>query len=657
MSKFIYSIKEIFDLSDPIEGCLKQNNVQGYYIGPYQRGFKWKSKSIDDHIPVLLMDLFEAFVKSQDSRGIQNYFLQYITVKRTKIDGIEVFEVIDGQQRLTSLTLMFNILEKYFEKPNLAKTDRYLVTYSRYGSNGNQTQKIFDHILKLFEKELIDEQAIPEQDFYYMLQASKCFKKFFEILKGEADKDGKYDDNKQKDFDLFYKFIEDNVKIILNKEDEFASAEEVFANMNANKVPLTNSYLIKGLLLTKASRNNPSGFSQKNFTEIMDQRAIMGRTWDEMNSWFSRPEISSFFFGTEINGMEEMLKLIEFDINTGLLDVINKFKLTLSESDSSLTNTYTLFNRYHEHILTTVDSVNCLNKVKHTYKRLKSWYFDTKIYNLLGFKQATILIESPNSIEKLTINIKSLLIMDSNENVVIELKKYLTEKLPSKTEIEKLKYPDKKVTKLLLALSVFPESEVKKADTSYRFNFYSFYKEDWSLEHIFPQNPKLVKYQVNQDKSWVLNKITDRIEKLNESFGEGIKGSNNTIDQLKKTKDSINKNEDISSDEIDFIFEEIEDVDDLGNMALLSGRINSALSNGFFNTKRKILLNKINSGSFVPKHTIDVFSKMLETELDTEDDQTKELDKSNEIWSEKDIKAHRNWIIKQVNLLIIESQV
>jgi hypothetical protein len=179
--------------------------------------------------------------------------------------------------------------------------------------------------------------------------------------------------------------------------------------------------------------------------------------------------------------------------------------------------------------------------VKHTYKRLKSWYFDTKIYNLLGFKQATILIESPNSIEKLTINIKSLLIMDSNENVVIELKKYLTEKLPSKTEIEKLKYPDKKVTKLLLALSVFPESEVKKADTSYRFNFYSFYKEDWSLEHIFPQNPKLVKYQVNQDKSWVLNKITDRIEKLNESFGEGIKGSNNTIDQLKKNKDSINK--------------------------------------------------------------------------------------------------------------------
>ena len=106
MPDFIFSIQGIFT------ECLSQNKAESYYIGPYQRGYKWKSKSIYDHIPVLLTDLFEAFLKSQKSQSKQEYFLQYITVKRTLINGTYCFEVIDGQQRLTTLTLLCNVLEK-----------------------------------------------------------------------------------------------------------------------------------------------------------------------------------------------------------------------------------------------------------------------------------------------------------------------------------------------------------------------------------------------------------------------------------------------------------------------------------------------------------------------------------------------------------------
>ena len=114
MPKFIYSIKEIFDTET---GCLKHNNVDGYFIGPYQRGYKWKSQSANDHIPVLLVDLYEAFLKSKEN-GFKDheYYLQYITVKRIKHHDKLLFELIDGQQRLTSLTIMYMVLEKYFQK-------------------------------------------------------------------------------------------------------------------------------------------------------------------------------------------------------------------------------------------------------------------------------------------------------------------------------------------------------------------------------------------------------------------------------------------------------------------------------------------------------------------------------------------------------------
>ena len=62
MSNFIFSIQEIFTK------CLDEHKVSGYYIGPYQRGYKWKSKTIHDQVSVLLSDLYDAFLKLADSK-------------------------------------------------------------------------------------------------------------------------------------------------------------------------------------------------------------------------------------------------------------------------------------------------------------------------------------------------------------------------------------------------------------------------------------------------------------------------------------------------------------------------------------------------------------------------------------------------------------
>jgi hypothetical protein len=624
MPKFIYSIKEIFDTET---GCLKHNNVDGYFIGPYQRGYKWKSQSANDHIPVLLVDLYEAFLKSQEN-GFRDheYYLQYITVKRIFHEGKNLFEVIDGQQRLTSLTIMYIVLEELSKKNHSKKGDNYLVSYSRYEGNAN----IFDLIKSSINLDDNEDEEIEEQDKYYMLKAARCFKMFFGLF-----------DNNRDELDKFCIFINDNVKLILNKEDETTSSEEIFSNLNANKVPLTNSYLIKGLLLTKSSRNDTSGITTKHFREILDERAIMGRTWDEMNSWFSRDDVKRFFFGKdpkgkEVDGMEKMLQLVRFEENKNKSKLVESFKSKLNQGKKQLSNPYELFNHFHENLITSEQASACLDSVKHIFKRLRSWYDDNLSYNLLGYYFAS----NKSNYSQLKVLIQA----PTNKEVISTLKRYLCKQLTMEgIKLKDLKYNNNpvEITKILLAMSVFPKSEWNNVKSTYRFNFFQFDEEDWTLEHIFPQKPKLEKFDIGDDKDWVVSKLKAIIKK--ETDPERVL-------KHKETISLIESNQEIETESISFIFEEIKDVNDLGNMALLTGGVNSALSNGFFNTKRKILVKKINSGFFVPKHTIDVFSKMIQTYKSVE------FNKSLVLWNENDITAHKNSIVEIINEIVVQHE-
>ena len=624
MKDFIYSIQDVFNTQS---GCLFHYKVDGYYIASYQRGYKWKSNSVYDQVPVLLLDVYEAFIKSQLTQSHQEYYLQYITVKKTEHS---LFEVIDGQQRLTTLTLMFSVLEHFFNQENITKNkQQYLVTYARYDE---ESVSIFDKIISLINNHE-DAKTLQEQDKFYMLKAALSIKRFFELLK---------EDNEE-NFTTFLNYIKKSVKLILNIEDEHTSAEEVFANLNDNKVPLTNAYLIKGLLLTKASRLTSNEASKKHFKEIIDQRAIMGRLWDEMNAWFSKSDVSLFFFGSEYNGMEKMLQLVCFDSKNEDISVVQKYKAFFSSNEVQYENPYILFNTYHQHIITAQDAAKYLNQIEHIYKRLKSWYYDNQFYNLIGYKQVASNYKVKSK-EGFSDNIKDLLSNTSNAKVLKSLQDYVIEKVDkTNEEISTLGYKKYDETFfLLLAMNVFPQNNASKGNfRNYRFDFYSFIDEQWSLEHVFPQKPDSSNLNIRDDKNWVVDKIQEKLNALSDTDEDQI-----TRQNYEALIQEVLANEQVESTKIDFLFEEIEDADVLGNMALLSSGVNSALSNGFFNTKRKILLRKINAGSFVPKHTIDVFSKMLEVKADVK------FDNSLTVWSVNDINAHLESIKENVELMV-----
>lgn len=93
--KLLYSSKELFD-----------SYLQGktYSIPPYQRGYKWDTKDIER----LLKDINE-FSPNEDLNLF--YCLQNITLVES-LDS-KTFNVVDGQQRLTTLTVILSYLNEY----------------------------------------------------------------------------------------------------------------------------------------------------------------------------------------------------------------------------------------------------------------------------------------------------------------------------------------------------------------------------------------------------------------------------------------------------------------------------------------------------------------------------------------------------------------
>src|SRR5687768_4015633 len=100
MSKeLVFSVGNVFNDNTP-DGALYQHGAKSYYIAPYQRGYKWASSGPNDAVCLLMRDIIDAFESNSE------YYLQFITTKLNDKGGTKVLEVIDGQQRLTTLTLL-----------------------------------------------------------------------------------------------------------------------------------------------------------------------------------------------------------------------------------------------------------------------------------------------------------------------------------------------------------------------------------------------------------------------------------------------------------------------------------------------------------------------------------------------------------------------
>ena len=626
MSELVYTIKQIFSTT---KGALADCKVSQYYIAPYQRGYKWASFSSNDQVPQMLTDIYEAYICKADE-----YFLQYITVKHCVHRGKDVLEIIDGQQRLTTLSLLFYAINQLDTKYDNVAKDK--LVYYRYEEEmqGN----IFD-IINLMQNNQTenDDDHIEHQDMFYMLKAARTIYFFLGLLKDE-DK-----------LDEYYDFIQDKVKIIFNLEDENTKSEEIFENLNGNRVELSNMYLIKGLLLTNAvSRYSGNGRTLR-YKEILDQRTIMGRMWDEMVSWISREEVAHFFFAQKRHdrpdGMESLLKLVvhqykEQNVKTDSL--IQKYHMSFHRSNinNEQQSKYELFNRYNQLVNGGVSAAELLSNIKHAYRVLLKIWSNHELYNILGYVRFAS-IDDKVSVNAIPENWVYKLVRNGYV-AKYELAKQALSILPdmtdpqiTKNDYDSLRYRSKNanLTRLLLSFSVFPENKPEQ----YMFDFFRYDKENWTFEHLSPQNPKKSIKIPHELKQWVIERLkrTETINITDNTYTEQSKTNDDLINDIMSDKD-------VETDKLEFLFDSNIDEHYVGNMALLDGGSNSAVSNNPFVIKRCSIIEKINQNKFVPSHTISIYEKSINT-----NGLEKALNPDLFCWSEEDSKAHKDWMIRR----------
>ncbi len=176
-------------------------NIKGNFIVPaYQRGYRWK-----EEVKMLLDDINEI------PDGAK-YCLQPIVVKKLQDDK---YELIDGQQRLTTLFLIWSYIRTF--RPKL--TQKYSIEYEIREKSKDFLNNIdFDNPNK--DSDNIDE--------YFINEAVMTIKQWFDATL-DADNAAS----------LMADKLNNKVNVIWYEIDDSEDARLLFTRLNIGKIPLT----------------------------------------------------------------------------------------------------------------------------------------------------------------------------------------------------------------------------------------------------------------------------------------------------------------------------------------------------------------------------------------------------------------------------------
>ncbi|MCW9698161.1 MULTISPECIES: DUF262 domain-containing protein [unclassified Avibacterium] len=235
-----------------VEKLLREDD---YIIPIYQRNYAWG----DTEIEALLTDLVNAY-----KRDVKNYYIGSLVVYR-RDDG--KFEVIDGQQRLTTFTL----IKAFFLQKNLADT------LSAGRNLSFEYREESDNAL--------DNLQQPEKLPWNFKDAMQSIQRHWDAL--------------VKDIDLqdFINFILNNVKIIRTEVPPKTDLNHYFEIMNTRGEQLEKHEILKARLMSRLAELSKDDANTVGF------QAAFAKIWDacsDMNRYVVmgfKPEIRKQIFG------------------------------------------------------------------------------------------------------------------------------------------------------------------------------------------------------------------------------------------------------------------------------------------------------------------------------------------------------------------------
>ncbi len=511
-------------------------NIEGeFYVPAYQRGYRWK-----EEVKMLLNDIHEI------GEG-KNYSLQPIVVRKI---GEKRFELIDGQQRLTTLYIILKYIKEFLPKSQI----KFSIDYQTR-TNSRLFLESIDFKNIDIETNIIDE--------YFFNEATKTIIEWF----------GKQDDESQTAIELSSK-LNRKIRVIWYEVDSTEDSVSLFTRLNIGRIPLTNAELVKALFL---SRNN--GIDNRKQLEIATEWDIIEKELNNDSLWY-------FITNENPKSYSTRIELI-FDL------IANKQK---GEREKFFT-----FFHFDKEIKLKQEKSDIWTEILRYYQRLKEWYENIDLYHKIGYliasesKSLQGLINESKDITKTTFqNSLDALIANS-----IDFKKDYCE----------LSYDNKTdygfIEKLLLLFNV--ETIRQKSDETMRFPFDKHKQEDWSLEHIHAQQSQ----GLNKKEQWAewlklhKNSLFTVDYKLDSSIIQDI---SDAVNDEKLTGDKFST----LFNRITTILSEdgsIEYTHSLSNLALLGQSDNSALNNSAFDVKRNKILEMDKTSDYIPVCTRRVFLK------------------------------------------------
>jgi uncharacterized protein with ParB-like and HNH nuclease domain len=213
---------------------------RSYEIPPYQRTYSWKG----EHVNALLEDLYEAFENKNDE-----YFIGSIIAIETKRDVC--FEIIDGQQRLTTLTLILAKLRDLFFDQS-AKNE----VQSRILPVDGLTGEVESPRLLVREKDrkfFSDFVLLGKRTIAPVSTTQLRIKENSSTIESFFGNTAKFPHNdEQKTLKKFASYLIHSVSIVFVTTENFDSAYRLFNVLNSRGLSLSNSDLIKNSLFQKS---------------------------------------------------------------------------------------------------------------------------------------------------------------------------------------------------------------------------------------------------------------------------------------------------------------------------------------------------------------------------------------------------------------------
>lgn len=598
------NLQDILSYSDPIEMPVSEllTGVYNFSIPSYQRGYRWESseigivdngvKQVDD----LLNDL--TTFANANAHNSANYYLQPLMVKPKHVQGTYKWDVLDGQQRLTTLLLVLRCINEklYSNAPlplysiryeNRKQLDFGKITFDQMSANYDYpvptdnldsyfVRKAKDRIERWYDQEIKNNQSLQD--------------KIKELLF--------YPDKSRKGVSssplLRAKFIWYNVEPISGTVPPLSGNRlhdiEIFNRLNRGKISLTNSELIKALFILCIKKSPSSGSS------LMKEDTLV-RKWDEMGKKFQNDEFWKMIAPKDAEYSNRMDLLFDF------------IRDCQGSKDQSSYRFY--YEKMHP-LLSSPDPQqieNLWSEIKKFFDTLCKWHENVQMHNYIGF-----LVDNGISISSIYTRISS------GQKLVDVIKANIG--ITDINDIETLNYQNRndfvKIRKILLLFNVLT---CDKYGQKFPFNLYR--DNSYDVEHINSQTDNPIE-KLDEKREWIVEHAIaclwyDRTEQNAQGFTQAaIEARDLIIKGIKLLKDFRKNGKDLGEkfkpyrEDVENYYARGSNSDNrhlIGNLTLLNSSINREYKNALFPKKLRTLKRSDQEGAYIPLCTKYMFLK------------------------------------------------